>query len=283
MRSPRRSPQHRLADPRVSAAGRGQEERAAARRGEAGRGEARRGEGFTGSSPSRMGYRLECIETRAGRQHPAVGGPRPGRARGAQSWTTRVTDVSASRSTFVGGKHRASTGRYWQAPTMAAISLDQHIPGAVVHVIQIRTVEGASDVLLVLRANTGHRDGTWAPPAGRVEAGETLRGAAAREVLAVVKHLPTRMGGATPCPTGAPRTGARSRHSRQARSARPWRSSLWPPRTSDPSSWSQGFSILAPTVVSSGKRRRIVEATDTRAPRVPQGLAKTQPGTRARA
>jgi 8-oxo-dGTP diphosphatase len=37
-------------------------------------------------------------------------------------------------------------------------------------------------LLLLLREGTGYKDGEWGPPAGKVEAGETYRGAAVREL-----------------------------------------------------------------------------------------------------
>jgi 8-oxo-dGTP diphosphatase len=37
-------------------------------------------------------------------------------------------------------------------------------------------------LLLLLRDGTGYKDGEWGPPAGRVEVGETYRGAAVREL-----------------------------------------------------------------------------------------------------
>lgn len=37
-------------------------------------------------------------------------------------------------------------------------------------------------LLLLLREGTGYKDGEWGPPAGKVEVGETYRGAAAREL-----------------------------------------------------------------------------------------------------
>ena len=48
--------------------------------------------------------------------------------------------------------------------------------------VYVALVEGER-IFLLRRANTGHRDGEWAMPAGHVESGETPAEAALRELL----------------------------------------------------------------------------------------------------
>ena len=43
-------------------------------------------------------------------------------------------------------------------------------------------VRRGHEVLLLLRAGTGYKDGEWGPPSGKVEAGETYAAAAVREL-----------------------------------------------------------------------------------------------------
>ncbi len=60
----------------------------------------------------------------------------------------------------------------------------------VVHVIVTRDA-GTLELLMIRRANTGRGDGSWDCPAGRVEPGEDLRSAAARELAEEVGLVTT--------------------------------------------------------------------------------------------